>query len=618
MSMVDVPSILPDAPQADDEPRSSDASLRLSVGSTTSQDTQRSQRRKGILDSAFVVVRNTFIDLVDDDKPAERNRGRRSSSWSPLERRDSSRSDLSELVGAESQDAMQDEEAPIETWGPLRTAFCSLTAPFGTRLAPVPEKSGPLELEADQRLSNSTSASTAFGITVQEESDSRSRAQIEPAFQYSFGRFSEQFQKHFATGQVAPETGDRNGQVNTPPTPNSGTPPTPRSGSDRSGGPALLQRSNSERSNISQASRRTPRWADLADESPEPPPTAPSQWFRPWLSWASWERVQQDQKPEQETSQKEQTETQEQNGTHAEQDFSTNSSSSYLPQPFTWSLSQQQFVPSQPSTQSPMLWQQVALTQNVIQVYPSVATEEESSPINYAFSEGSRFHASGTCTPCKFLTSKKGCARGTSCTFCHLAHLKKVTSWPLKSTREKYAKAVSRVESEEERQQLVEELASQRPQAGKFLGTLLRPPSPVNKPADGSQDGASASDCSTPTTRRQAHAERDDSTISEHRDVLSSSPISSNMDDGYRLLTPEEKEEAHRSGRCRPCAYFNFKSDGCDQGDFCKFCHICTLEEVKNRKRDYKKEVRRIKRRSQASKLANGNTSLDDDEAFED
>lgn len=193
-----------------------------------------------------------------------------------------------------------------------------------------------------------------------------------------------------------------------------------------------------------------------------------------------------------------------------------------------------------------------------------------------------------------------------------------MNSWPLKSTREKYAKAVSRVESEEERQQLVEQLASQRPQAGKFLGTLLRPPSPVNKPPDCSQDGASASGCSTPTTRQQAHSEREDATISEHHDVLSSSPISSNMDD--RLLTPEEKEEAHRSGRCRPCAYFNFKADGCDQGDLCKFCHICTLEEVKNRKRDYKKEVRRLKRRSQASKLANGNTSVDDDddEAFED
>lgn len=46
------------------------------------------------------------------------------------------------------------------------------------------------------------------------------------------------------------------------------------------------------------------------------------------------------------------------------------------------------------------------------------------------------------------------------------------------------------------------------------------------------------------------------------------------------------KDEAHRLGHCKPCAYFLYKEDGCRLGDECSFCHMCSEGEVKRRKKD--------------------------------
>eukprot|EP00930_Biecheleria_cincta_P021303 TRINITY_DN15827_c0_g1_i1.p1 TRINITY_DN15827_c0_g1~~TRINITY_DN15827_c0_g1_i1.p1 ORF type:complete len:224 (-),score=45.90 TRINITY_DN15827_c0_g1_i1:611-1282(-) len=61
-----------------------------------------------------------------------------------------------------------------------------------------------------------------------------------------------------------------------------------------------------------------------------------------------------------------------------------------------------------------------------------------------------------------------------------------------------------------------------------------------------------------------------------------------------------DKFLAHRLGRCRPCSYYWLKDDGCRMGDACTFCHICTAEEVKGKKRTTKKELRAQKRKDEA------------------
>lgn len=61
-------------------------------------------------------------------------------------------------------------------------------------------------------------------------------------------------------------------------------------------------------------------------------------------------------------------------------------------------------------------------------------------------------------------------------------------------------------------------------------------------------------------------------------------------------MSLEQKEQSHNAGLCKPCSYFFFKPDGCRKGDHCQFCHLCTLQQVKEKKRELKKEARFQKR----------------------
>eukprot|EP00933_Yihiella_yeosuensis_P031163 TRINITY_DN2471_c0_g1_i1.p1 TRINITY_DN2471_c0_g1~~TRINITY_DN2471_c0_g1_i1.p1 ORF type:complete len:245 (-),score=49.85 TRINITY_DN2471_c0_g1_i1:840-1574(-) len=62
-----------------------------------------------------------------------------------------------------------------------------------------------------------------------------------------------------------------------------------------------------------------------------------------------------------------------------------------------------------------------------------------------------------------------------------------------------------------------------------------------------------------------------------------------------------DPKNAHELGKCKPCSYFYFKADGCRRGDDCQFCHICSLDEVKAKKRQSKKELKNVKRSESGS-----------------
>ncbi|CAE8616519.1 unnamed protein product, partial [Polarella glacialis] len=51
-------------------------------------------------------------------------------------------------------------------------------------------------------------------------------------------------------------------------------------------------------------------------------------------------------------------------------------------------------------------------------------------------------------------------------------------------------------------------------------------------------------------------------------------------------------QDAHGRGECRPCAYFQYKDDGCRLGDDCKFCHLCDRADIKQHKKLKKQQVR--------------------------
>jgi len=49
----------------------------------------------------------------------------------------------------------------------------------------------------------------------------------------------------------------------------------------------------------------------------------------------------------------------------------------------------------------------------------------------------------------------------------------------------------------------------------------------------------------------------------------------------------------HQIGQCTPCNYFRYKADGCRQGADCAFCHHCPKGELKRRK---KEQIRQLKK----------------------
>lgn len=56
---------------------------------------------------------------------------------------------------------------------------------------------------------------------------------------------------------------------------------------------------------------------------------------------------------------------------------------------------------------------------------------------------------------------------------------------------------------------------------------------------------------------------------------------------------PSQGSHSHTSGTCRPCGFF-WKSAGCHYGWSCRYCHLCSRDELKNRKKAKLKMIRQV------------------------
>eukprot|EP00435_Cladocopium_sp_Y103_P053502 s2526_g17.t1 len=55
--------------------------------------------------------------------------------------------------------------------------------------------------------------------------------------------------------------------------------------------------------------------------------------------------------------------------------------------------------------------------------------------------------------------------------------------------------------------------------------------------------------------------------------------------------------EAHESGVCKPCRFYQLRDKGCRHGDACKFCHFCDRDAARQERLRIKYNDRRLKRR---------------------
>lgn len=51
-------------------------------------------------------------------------------------------------------------------------------------------------------------------------------------------------------------------------------------------------------------------------------------------------------------------------------------------------------------------------------------------------------------------------------------------------------------------------------------------------------------------------------------------------------LCSQEVAEAHRIGKCKPCAWLHKSAEGCRNGSSCSYCHLCPAGEIKRRKKE--------------------------------
>jgi len=101
--------------------------------------------------------------------------------------------------------------------------------------------------------------------------------------------------------------------------------------------------------------------------------------------------------------------------------------------------------------------------------------------------------------------------------------------------------------------------------------------------------------CSLSDARLDFHfakAEHDDSEESTIAGSVAGSPVDA-LEASPNCLTTQVSMEMHLLGHCTPCNYFLHKEDGCRQGSDCQFCHMCPKGEIKKRKKDKLKELRK-------------------------
>mmetsp|Transcript_74385 Transcript_74385/g.136134 ORF Transcript_74385/g.136134 Transcript_74385/m.136134 type:complete len:398 (-) Transcript_74385:56-1249(-) len=60
-------------------------------------------------------------------------------------------------------------------------------------------------------------------------------------------------------------------------------------------------------------------------------------------------------------------------------------------------------------------------------------------------------------------------------------------------------------------------------------------------------------------------------------------------------MTSPIMQELHLKGECKPCAYFYTKADGCRGGADCSFCHLCPPTELKTRRKEKMKAMKKTR-----------------------
>jgi len=230
-------------------------------------------------------------------------------------------------------------------------------------------------------------------------------------------------------------------------------------------------------------------------------------------------------------------------------------------------------------------------------------------------SHGSTLHGTGNCRPCAWFWKPHGCQNGQECGHCHICpegEIKNRKKNKLTMMRLGLATPTADCASAPDFDTvaplnfgfgLMEPpgfglmVATMLPYAGCppwfFPDVAFAPPSEQETTnASGSEQGSliSSGYPSEQLTARPS-AEQDsaanDSRSASEKDDQEATPAAMGPPPGLKAPpnTPSHGSVTHNVGNCRPCAWFH-KPTGCQNGQQCNYCHVCTDGELKSRKKN--------------------------------
>ncbi|CAE8639996.1 unnamed protein product [Polarella glacialis] len=205
-------------------------------------------------------------------------------------------------------------------------------------------------------------------------------------------------------------------------------------------------------------------------------------------------------------------------------------------------------------------------------------------------------HRLGVCVPCNYFALKKdGCCKGDDCTFCHFCSFDEAKSRMRQLRAEaKQSKATTRVGKQRGNHQAEAQKEFGMSRSAAALGLDFQPSAKVKNTSvhfldvseapKGLSRGGSAlilmSAMTQPVMQAECKGAADDASV----------PGEGCPKQGSVQM------EAHRLGVCEPCTYFARKKDGCCKGDECTWCHFCSFDVAKARRRQLKNESKFRKR----------------------
>lgn len=207
-------------------------------------------------------------------------------------------------------------------------------------------------------------------------------------------------------------------------------------------------------------------------------------------------------------------------------------------------------------------------------------------------SKGSALHHIGQCKPCAWFHKPSGCENGPDCSHCHLCPEGEIHA---RKKAKRQAKRASRVEK---RGTGVDEGLAETKETATKCGTLG-----MLAIEDDNQERNSQEAHSCALSVHSIH-EADGEHLSALLGLTSPS-VAPETATPQSLISPASAVEQtsftsasvgsinHGSGMCRPCAFIH-RTEGCQNGYDCSFCHACPADAIKEQKKA-KRNARRAR-----------------------